>query len=46
MGVLLLTYDIVHRVPAHIIQQEHQFRPATITDLAKLCREITLDYVL
>ena len=46
MEVLLLTYDIVRRVPAHTIQQEHQFGSATITEWAKLCREVMLDYVL
>jgi hypothetical protein len=46
MEVLFLTYDIVRRVPAHTIQQEHQFDSATITDWAKLCREVMLDYVL
>jgi len=39
MEVLLLTY-IVRRVPAHTVQQEHQFGSATITDWAKLCREV------
>jgi hypothetical protein len=46
MEFVLLTYDTVHRVPAHTIQQEHQFGSATITDWSKLCREVTLDYVL
>jgi len=40
MEVLLFTYDIVRRVPAHTIQQEHHFETATITDFAKLCREV------
>jgi hypothetical protein len=38
MEVLLQTYDIFHRVLAHIIQQERQFGSATITDWDKLCR--------
>ena len=46
MEVLLLTYDIVRRVPVHTIQQEHQFGSATITEWAKLYREVMLDYVL
>jgi hypothetical protein len=46
MEVLLLTYDIVRGVPAHTIQQEHQFGSATITEWAKLSREVMLDYVL
>ena len=36
---LLLTY-IARRVPAHTFQQEHHFGTTTITDLAKLCREV------
>ena len=40
--VMLLTYDIVSCVPSHTIQQEHHFGPATIIDLAKLCREVML----
>ena len=39
-------YDIVRRVPAHTIQQEHHFGPATISDWAKLCRAVMLDYAL
>ena len=39
-------YDIVCRVPAQTIQQEHQFGSATITDWAKRCREVMLDYLL
>ena len=46
MEVVLLTYNIVHRVSAPTIQQEHQFGSATITDCAKLCRLVMLDYVL
>ena len=46
MEILVHMYDIVRRVPAHTIQQEHQFGPATINDWAKLCTEIMLDYVL
>jgi hypothetical protein len=38
MDVLLHTHDIVHRVPAHTIQQERQFGSATITDWDELCR--------
>jgi hypothetical protein len=38
MDVLLQTYDIVHRVLAHIIQQERLFGPATIADWDELCR--------
>jgi hypothetical protein len=43
MHAVLLTYDIVRRVLAHTIQQEHQFGSATITDWAKLCREVMLE---
>jgi hypothetical protein len=46
LEALLFTYDIVRRVPAHTIQQKHQFGSATITEWAKLCREVMLDYVL
>jgi hypothetical protein len=42
MEVLLLTYDIVRRVPAHTIHQEDQFGSPTITERAKLCREVML----
>jgi len=39
MVVLLLTYDIDRRVPAHAVQQECQFGSAIITEGTKLCRE-------
>ena len=39
------TYVIVHRDLPNTIQQEHQFCSATIRELAKLCRDIMLDYV-
>jgi hypothetical protein len=32
MEAMILTYDIVRRVPAHIIQQGHQFGSKTIAD--------------
>ena len=41
--VVLLTYDIVRRVPAYTIQQEHQFGSATITDWAKFRTEVMLE---
>jgi hypothetical protein len=44
--VLFLTYDTFRRVSAYSIQQEHQIGSATITNLAKLCRKVMLDYVL
>jgi hypothetical protein len=46
MEILFLTYDIVRRVPACTIQQEHQFGSAILTNWANLCREVLLDYVL
>jgi len=46
MDVLILTYDIVQRVPPLTIQQEHQILSATNTDWAKLCRVVMLEYVL
>jgi hypothetical protein len=46
MEDLLLKYDIVHRVPVHNIQQQYKFGSASITDWAKLCRKIMLDYVM
>jgi hypothetical protein len=46
MEVLLLMYDIIRRFPAHTLQQEHEFGSATITEWAKLCRDVILDYVL
>jgi hypothetical protein len=39
-------YNIVRRVPAHTIQQEHQFGSTTITQWDKLFREVMLDYGL
>ena len=44
--VLLTTYDIFRRDPPNTIQQEHLFGSATISEWAKLCREVMLDYVL
>jgi len=46
MEVSFLTYDIVRRVPADTIQQEHQFGSPTLTDWANLCPEGMLDYIL
>ena len=46
MEVLFPTYDIVRRVPARTIQQEHQFGSAILTNWANFCREAMLDYVL
>ena len=43
--VLLTTYDIFRRDPPNTIQQEHLFCSATISEWAKLCREVMLDYV-
>jgi transposase-like protein len=45
MEVMILTYDIVRRVPAHIIQQEHQFGSETIADWGEFCREAMLVYL-
>ncbi|GFG32769.1 hypothetical protein Cfor_10343 [Coptotermes formosanus] len=38
-------HDIVRRVPAHIIQQEHQFSTKTINDWCQFCREAMLVYL-
>ena len=39
-------HDIVHRVPACTIPQQHQFGFATIADWGQFCREAMLEYVL
>jgi len=40
--VLYLTYDIVRREPAHLIQQEYGFSSKTIADWGMFCRETML----
>ena len=42
---LHLTYDIVRREPAHLIQEEHGFSSATVTDWGMFCRETMLLYM-
>jgi hypothetical protein len=42
MEVLLNTYDIVRRVPAHNNQQENQFGSVIITRYDKLCGVVIL----
>jgi len=43
--VMYLTHDIVRRVPARLIQQEHRFGPNTIADWGHFCRETMLMYM-
>ena len=43
--VLCLTYDIVRREPAHLIQEEHGHSSATVTDWGMFCRETMLVYM-
>jgi hypothetical protein len=40
--VMFLTYDIVRRVPAHRIQEEHRFSRTTISDWGQFCRQTML----
>ena len=42
---MYFTYDIVRRVPAHIIQKEHRLGPNTIAEFGLFCRETMLMYV-
>ena len=42
---MYFTYDIVRRVPAHIIHKEHRFGSDTIAALALFCRETMLAYM-
>jgi len=44
MDIVPLTYNIDRHVPAHTIQQGHQFSFVTITDWNKLCREVMLEW--
>jgi hypothetical protein len=41
---MYLTYDIVRRVPAHIIHKEYRFGPDTIAAWSQFCRETVLVY--
>jgi hypothetical protein len=43
--VLLLTYDIVRRVPTKRIEEEHRFSLTTILDWGQFCRETMLVYM-
>jgi len=42
---MYLTYDIVRRVPGHIIHKEHHFGSDTIAALGLFCRETMLVYM-
>jgi hypothetical protein len=42
---LYLTYNIVRRFPAHLIQQEYVFSSTTVTDWGMYCRETMLVYM-
>ena len=43
--VLHLTYDIVRREPAHLIQEEHGHGSDTVADWGMFCRETMLVYM-
>jgi hypothetical protein len=43
--VLYLTYDILRREPANLIQREHHFSDHTIADWGMFCRETLLVYL-
>jgi hypothetical protein len=36
---MFFTYDIVRRVPAKRIEEEHRFSPTTISDWSQFCRQ-------
>jgi hypothetical protein len=42
---MYLTYDIVRRVPAHIVHKKHRFGPNTIADWGLFCSETMLVYM-
>jgi hypothetical protein len=42
---MYLTYDIVRRVPAHVVHKEHRFGSVTITAWGLFCRETILLYI-
>jgi len=43
--VMFLTYDIVRRVPARRIKQEHHYGFNTLADWGQFCREEMLSYI-
>jgi len=43
--VMYFTYDIVPRIAAHLIHQEHCFGPNTVADWGQFCREMMLVYL-
>ena len=45
LEILLLTYDIVRREPAHQIRQEHRFSTHTVADWGMFCRETMLVFM-
>jgi hypothetical protein len=45
LEILLLTYDIVHREPAHQIRQKHRFSTQTVVDWGMFCREARLVFM-
>jgi hypothetical protein len=45
LEVLFLTYDIVRRVPATLIEEEHHFNQTTISDWGQFWKETMLAYL-
>jgi hypothetical protein len=46
MEILLLTYNIVRRVPVNTIHEEHHFDSLTVIEWAKICRVVMLEHML
>jgi hypothetical protein len=45
LEVLLLIYNIVWHIPAHMIRLEHHFGPSTIADCSQLYKQTMLKYL-
>jgi transposase-like protein len=45
LEIMLLTYGIVCREPAHLIQSEYRLGPNTLADWGMFCREVMLVYL-
>jgi hypothetical protein len=42
---MLVTYDVLLKVPSQAIQQEYQIDQCTVCDWFQFCREVVLDFV-
>jgi transposase-like protein len=42
---MFLTYDIVHQVPAHRIEEKYQFGSSAIAHWSQFCRKFMLEYL-